>query len=102
MAPIATDAPGTLELMAWRDDATAKTIVCLINRTAAGAAQGQAGVLVQETIPLREITLRVHKSLREQRPSSARRPGPLPVRWDGDHAVLLVDHVDEMAIVVIS
>jgi hypothetical protein len=101
-APISADAPETLEVIPWRDETARKTTLCLLNRTGAGPAQGPSGALVHETIPLHGITVRIEKSLAGTKAMLAPAQVPLPIRWEGDHAVLTIERVDEMAIVVCS
>ncbi|MDP3072590.1 MAG: hypothetical protein Q8N18_20015 [Opitutaceae bacterium] len=61
--PVTATAPGTVEVVPWRDDANGETIIHLLNRTAAGPAQNLVGPMIHETISIHDIEVSVESAL---------------------------------------
>lgn len=95
-------APGTVEVVPWRDDAKGETIIHLINRTAAGPAQGLIGPMIHETIPIHDIEVSVGgdiagKSARFQ-PSGK----PAHMQMRGNRGIITVGRLDEWETIVLA
>lgn len=99
---VSADGPGTLEVIAWRDDRGKETIIHLINRTGGGPAQGQSGTLVHETIPLHDVTLRVHSTLAASRAITVPDRRPVPLRREGDAVLIDIKRVEEWTTVLLA
>lgn len=101
-APLRVEAPSTLEVIPWRDEAKKQTIIHLINRTSAGPAQNQPGALIHETIPLHQVVLHLHQSIGGKEATLVPGKQKLPLRHEGDWSTLTIDRIDEWATVVLS
>jgi hypothetical protein len=60
--PLSATAPETVEIVPWRDSATRRTILHLINRTGAGLAQNP-GQMMHEVIPVHDLQIHLGPSL---------------------------------------
>lgn len=56
--PVSCEAPGTVEMAAWRDEKGRRTVIHLVNRTGAGLPRGE-GEFMHEVIPVHGIKVRL-------------------------------------------
>ncbi|MCL4402616.1 MAG: beta-galactosidase trimerization domain-containing protein, partial [Acidobacteria bacterium] len=101
-APAVTvDAPGTVEMVAWRDESSRRTIVHLVNRTGAGLPQGE-GAFQSEVIPVYGIRVHVDGPLAGA--GAKIQPGGrvLPSRKTGGRMTIELDRLDSWEIVEIA
>ncbi len=91
--PVTVDAPGTVEMVAWRDESSRRTIVHLVNRTGAGLPQGE-GAFQHDVIPVHGI--RVHVTGRLAGAVAKIQPGGrvLPSKRSGDRMTVELDRLD--------
>jgi hypothetical protein len=59
---VTAEAPETVEVIAWRDEKSKRTIVHLLNRTAVGPDQGE-GNMMHQAIPVHDIRIKLSKPL---------------------------------------
>lgn len=100
--PVTATAPGTVEVVPWRDEGRGETIIHLLNRTAAGPAQGLVGPLIHETIPVHDVEVSVAAELAGQ--SARLQPsGKLPrTRRQDGRMVITLDRLDEWETLVLT
>ncbi|MBE7540495.1 MAG: ThuA domain-containing protein [Opitutaceae bacterium] len=100
--PVTGKAPGTVEIVPWRDKATGETIVHVLNRTAAGPAQGLVGPLIHETIPVHDVEVRVRSDLagKEVRLQPSNRIAR--ATRNKNDVVVKIDRLDEWEVLVFS
>jgi len=100
-SPITAKAPETVEVVPWRDEENKRTVVHLVNKTGAGLAQGDGGMM-HETIPVHDLTLRVAGPLAGKRAALQPAQRELPVSWEGTTMVISIDKLDVWEVVEIS
>ncbi len=96
--PVTLDAPGTVEMAAWRDESTRRTIVHLVNRTGVGLPQGE-GSYQQEVIPVHGIRLHLDGPLAGS--SAKAQPGgrALPCKRVGHRLTVNIDRLETWEVV---
>gem|GEM_PF-2710193 len=100
--PVTAKAPGTVEVVPWRDDAKAETIIHLLNRTAAGPAQNQVGAMIHETIPIHDIEVSVDLAHAGKTATFQPSGKPARTRVEGDRLIVAVERLEEWEIIVLA
>lgn len=100
--PVTATAPGTVEVVPWRDEARGETIIHLLNRTAAGPAQGLVGPMVHETIRVPDIEVSVAADLAGQGARFQPSGKPARTRRQDGRMVISVDRLDEWETLVLT
>ena len=98
---VAADAPGTVEMVAWRDGISRRTIVHLVNRTGAGLPQGE-GVYQHEVIPVHGIRVHVDRRLAGSRATAQPSGRALPFTRTEGRMTVEVGRVETWEIVEIA
>jgi hypothetical protein len=99
---ITVDAPGTVEVVAWRDQKTHRTVVHLVNRTGIGLSQGDEGTRQQEVIPVHGIRIHLDKTLAGTK--FRLQPGGrvLTPKHTGDRITVEIDKIDTWEVLEVS
>jgi type 1 glutamine amidotransferase len=100
-SPVTARAPETVEVLAWHDAGSRRTIIHVVNRTGAGLGQGE-GAVMHEAIPVHDIQLRISASL--GRGAAKAQPGnrSLKTRVDGDWTLIDLGPVQMWEVVEIA
>ena len=91
--PVRLKAPETVEMTAWRDEQTRRTVIHLVNRTGAGLPQGE-GEFMHEVIPLFGIEVHLDGRLAGRTAKSQPSGRMLPVRRDAAGLTVTVNRLD--------
>ena len=100
--PVTARAPGTVEIVPWRDEAKRETIIHLLNRTAAGPAQGLIGPMIHETIPVHDVVVSVIPELAGSEARLQPSNLPLQTRTESGRVTVNVARLAEWETVVFS
>lgn len=99
--PVAADAPRTVEMVAWREGISRRTIIHLVNRTGAGLPQGE-GAYQQEVIPVHGIRVHVGRRLAGSRATARPSGRALPFKLTEGRMTVEVDRLETWEIVEIA
>jgi type 1 glutamine amidotransferase len=99
--PVTADAPGTVEMVAWRDESSRRTIVHLVNRTGVGLPQGE-GQFQQEIIPVHGLRVHVDGPLAGS--TAKAQPGAriLPCKRTGSRMTVNIDRLEIWEVIEIA